>query len=73
MAEVSLIYEVIPLIDTFTEKFETMITNRSLHASLRHAARIALWLLNKYYERTDDCDVYRLSICMFSLSLFIRG
>jgi hypothetical protein len=66
MAEVALIYEVIPLIDKFTEKFESMIIDDSLHASLRHAAKIALQLLNKYYSYTDDCDVYRLSICTLS-------
>jgi hypothetical protein len=66
-AEVALIYKVIPLIDRFTEKFEEMIIDESLHASLRHAAKIALRVLNKYYSFTDDCDVYRLSICMFPL------
>ena len=61
----SLIFEVIPLIDKFMEKFETIITDSSLHASLRHAARMALQVLNKYYSFTDHCDVYRVSICMF--------
>jgi len=44
-----------------------------LHASLRHAAKIALNLLNKNCSYTDDCDVYRLSICTFILSLLTRG
>jgi hypothetical protein len=72
-AEVSLIYEVIPLIDKFTEKFEQIIMNASLDSSLQNAAKIALLLLNKYYLFTDDCDANHVSICMF-LSLFIvRG
>jgi hypothetical protein len=69
-AKVSLIYEVIPLIDKFTEKFEQIIMNASLHSSLWQAAKIALLLLNKYYSFTDDCNAHRVSICMF-LSLFI--
>ena len=61
----SLIFEVIPLIDKFTEKFKTIITDSSLHASLRHVVRMALQVLNKYYSFTDHCDVYWVSICMF--------
>ncbi len=72
-AEVALIYEVIPLIDKLTEKFEQMIIGASLHAEGRHAAKIALQVLNKYYSYTDQCDVYRLSICTFPHSLLIRG
>lgn len=67
----ALIHEVIPLIDKFTEKFEDMILDASLHASLRHAAKIGREILNKYYSYTDHCDVYRLSICTFPLSLLI--
>ncbi|KAH9010106.1 hypothetical protein EDB84DRAFT_1280083 [Lactarius hengduanensis] len=63
-AEVALIYEVIPLIDRFTEKFEQMIMNEALHASLRHAAKTSLQVLNKYYSYTDHCDIYRLSILL---------
>ncbi|KAH9009544.1 hypothetical protein EDB84DRAFT_1280411, partial [Lactarius hengduanensis] len=55
---------VIPLIDRFTEKFEQMIMNEALHASLRHAAKTGLQVLNKYYSYTDHCDVYRLSILL---------
>ena len=42
-----------------------IITDSLLYASLRHAARMALQVLNKYYLFTDHCDVYRVSICMF--------
>ncbi|KAH9018050.1 hypothetical protein EDB84DRAFT_1276346, partial [Lactarius hengduanensis] len=67
-AEVALIYEVIPLIDRFTEKFEQMIMNEALHASLRHAAKTGLQVLNKYYSYTDHCDVYS-SIYMYASPL----
>jgi hypothetical protein len=72
-AEVALIFEVIPLVDTFTEKFEEIITDPLLHTSLRHAAKIALKVLNKYYSYTDHCDVYRISICMSPISFLIHG
>lgn len=72
-AEVALIYEVIPLIDRFTEKFEEMIMDESLHASLRHAAKTGLQVLNKYYSYTDHCDVYRISICTLPISLLIAA
>ncbi|KAH8992136.1 hypothetical protein EDB86DRAFT_2806362, partial [Lactarius hatsudake] len=36
----------------------------SLHASLRHAAKIALQVLNRYYSYTDHCDVYQVSILL---------
>jgi hypothetical protein len=64
-AEVALIFEVIPLIDKFTEKFEALIMDGSLHSSIRHAAKIALQVLNKYYSLTDHCDAHRVSICTF--------
>jgi hypothetical protein len=67
-AEVALMYEVVPLIDKLTEKFEKMSVDELVHASLRHAAKIALEVLNKY-SYTYDCDAYQLSICTFLLSL----
>lgn len=69
----ALIYEVIPLIDRFTEVFENIITDTRAHPSLRHAAKIALELLNKYYSFTDDCEVYQVSICTFVSSLIAPG
>jgi hypothetical protein len=63
-AEVALIFEVIPLINTFTKKFENLITDTLIHASLRHAAKIALQVLNKYYSLTDHWNIYQISICL---------
>jgi hypothetical protein len=70
---VALIYEVIPLIDRFTEVFENSIMDTRAHPSLWHAAKIAWELLNKYYSFTDDCEVYQVSICMFVSSLITPG
>jgi hypothetical protein len=60
---VALIYQIIPLIDRFTELFEKMIVDKSLHLAMRHAAKIALAVLNKYYSYTDNCEVYRIAMC----------
>ncbi|KAH9003275.1 hypothetical protein EDB86DRAFT_2799037 [Lactarius hatsudake] len=64
MAEVSLVYQVILLIDKFMEKFEELIINQSLHASLRYAVKIALQVLNRYYSYTNHCDIYQVSILL---------
>ena len=61
-AEVSLIYQVIPFIDMFTELFTSTIVNPKLHSSIRHAAKLALVVLNKYYSYTDQSEVYRISL-----------
>jgi hypothetical protein len=66
-AEVALIYEVIPLIDKFTEEFKNIITDVDAHDSLCHAAKIALEVLNKYYSFTDHSNAFQVSICLFCL------
>jgi hypothetical protein len=69
-AKVGLIYEVIPLIDKFTEMFVNIIMNVKAHPSIWHTAKIALDVINKYYSFTNHCKVYWVSICMFVLSPF---
>lgn len=61
-AEVSLIYEVIPLIDTITTLLDKTINDPGKHASIRHAANTALAVLNKYYSFTDNTCVYRIAM-----------
>jgi hypothetical protein len=66
-AKVALIYEVIPLIDKFTEEFENIIMDVDAHDSLCHVAKIALEVLNKYYSFTNHCDAFQVSMCLFCL------
>jgi hypothetical protein len=53
-AEVTLVFEAIPLIDKFTTMFDEMIDNTSLHITICHAANMGLTVLNKYYSFTDE-------------------
>ena len=61
-AGVTLIHEVIPIIDKFDNLFTTMHLDASLHATVRYAAKAALQVLRKYYAKTDDCIYYRIAM-----------
>lgn len=70
--EVALIFEVIPLINRFTQLFGKIIDDESLHIAIRHAANTALTVLNRYYSPTDDTEMYRIAMSeFFPLSLFL--
>lgn len=61
-ARVTLIHEVIPIIDKFDDLFTTMHLDVSLHATVRYAAKAALRVLRKYYAKTDECIYYRIAM-----------
>jgi hypothetical protein len=61
-AEASLVYHIIPMIDKFNEILTTMIVNTELHLALRHAAKMASMMLDKYYTLTDESEVYRTAM-----------
>ena len=41
--------------------------DRKFEASIRMTVSIAKRTLNKYYDKTDDSEVYRIAMGMFSL------
>lgn len=53
-----LIHQVIQIIDQIHDKLMELVTNHSLHTAVRYATNSALLIFNKYYSKTDECDVY---------------
>ena len=56
-----LIHQVIQIIDQIHDNLMELVTNQSLHAAVRYAANTALLIFNKYYSKTDECDIYRIA------------
>jgi hypothetical protein len=57
-----LLHVVIPYIDSLTKKLERVINNASKPAIVRAAAARSLAVLNKYYAKTDQSIMYRMSM-----------
>lgn len=62
---VSLVFQVIPLIDKIHEVLEDTQDDKFKHTLVRHAAGCSIGLLNKYYELTDGSDIYRVAMRVF--------
>lgn len=65
-AEVPLIYKVIPMLEDMEHALENVRNDASLPDVIRVAAHAALLTIGKYYALTDDCEVYRIAMGMFS-------
>ncbi|MGH7239005.1 MAG: hypothetical protein ACREHG_02955 [Candidatus Saccharimonadales bacterium] len=63
-AEVPLVYQIIPIIDRFNEIFTNLMTDDTVPLIIRHAAKLASAMLDKYYSLTDACKVYCISMIM---------
>ncbi|KAJ6619855.1 hypothetical protein B0H10DRAFT_1792778 [Mycena sp. CBHHK59/15] len=63
-AEVPLIYEVIPMLESLEDQLANMRDNITLPNVIRIAAIAGLMVVGKYYALTDDTEVYRISIIM---------
>lgn len=68
---VPLIHQVIPLIDSITTHFDSVIDDSTLSLAVCHAALRGILLLNKYYARTDDATVYRIAMSMFLIVFYL--
>jgi hypothetical protein len=66
-SKVPLLHEVIPLIDTITRALEKAVTNCDLYPAVRASAAKGLFVLNKYYSKTDDSIMYRCAMSELSL------
>jgi hypothetical protein len=55
--------------DSLNYEYTEMCRDDSLPLYLRHAANRALGVLNKYYGRTDESDLYRLAIRRYLVPL----
>lgn len=63
------LYQIIPFIDKGTERLETAVANEALPRVVRAAAARGIRMLNKYYSKTDNSIMYRISMCKLSCSL----
>lgn len=68
-AEVPLIHEVIPMLETMEHHLQTVRddVDNQLSPVIRVAAVAALLVIGKYYALSDDNEVYRIAIgvCLF--------
>ncbi|KAF8584156.1 hypothetical protein K439DRAFT_1346748, partial [Ramaria rubella] len=62
-SNVPMLHKVILLIDNISHALNSLITNVDLHLSICHAAFRGRTVLNKYYSKTDQSELYRLSLC----------
>jgi hypothetical protein len=59
--------DVIVHYDALNYEYTEMCNDESLPLYLRHAANRAREVLNKYYQRTDESDLYRLALRAYFL------
>jgi len=55
---------VIPAMDVIDDRLDTDSKSPSLRSSIREAARLAKKTLNRYYEKTDYSNVYRIAMVL---------
>ena len=67
-----LVHQVISVIDKLTEVMDEIIANQDIHIAVRAGAIAGLAVLNKYYSKTDESIVYRLSIRKYVLVIRVR-
>ncbi|KAG1887418.1 uncharacterized protein F5891DRAFT_967254, partial [Suillus fuscotomentosus] len=58
---------VIPAMDLIDEKLTTYSCNRQYHSSIHSAVQLAKATLNRYYQLTDQSEVYRIAMGLFFL------
>ena len=56
-----LLHQVLPLIDVLERMLLAKANDSSLHTSVRVAAMHGVSVLRKYYSKTDDSILYRIS------------
>ena len=61
-ADYTLVHKVIPAMDTLTKYLDSTIKGVTSEPIIRVAAVRGLKILNKYYSRTDESEVYRISM-----------
>jgi hypothetical protein len=62
--------DVIVHYDILNSEYSDMCLDESLPLYLRHAANRARVVLNKYYAKTDESDLYRLAMRMYFSSFY---
>jgi len=62
MGNVLLLHQVVPILDYLRVHLEETSENTSLHPAVRHAAMNGIAILDKYYSKTDESDMYRTAM-----------
>ena len=62
----ALVHNVIPAMDILTEHLDVFKDNANLKPIIRVAAARGLEIMNKYYSRTDESTIYRISMSKHS-------
>lgn len=57
----------IPIMDSLNDGLELALKNESYPLSIRHGAARALFILNKYYTKTDAAHVARFAMSKSSI------
>ncbi|TFY54825.1 hypothetical protein EVG20_g9550 [Dentipellis fragilis] len=75
-AKISLLHEVIPVIDLLTSFLDDATSDNSLLPVVQSAAARGMAVFNKYYAKTNDSIMYRLSMILhpkYKLDYFSRN
>jgi hypothetical protein len=61
------------MIDKLTEKMEAIINTVQTPLAIRHGVQNAIKVLDKYYSKTDESEIYcvAMSKCLFT-SLYLQ-
>ena len=59
---------VIPAMDHIDEKLTNQSRDRAIEPSIHVALTIAKKTLNRYYDKTDDSEVYRIAMSKFDIN-----
>lgn len=63
---------VIPVMDAIDSRLSDDTLNAAYSLSVRTAASLAKDTLNRYYNKTDKTEIYRIAMGMYSSSLYLR-
>ena len=64
MANVPLIHQVIAIIDYLCGHLEKAVDDREMHSVICHVAQNGVSVLDKYYARMDESDMYWMAMSM---------
>ncbi len=64
-SNVVLVHQVIPMIDHLNTELESIVDDARKPKAIRHGAKNALRVLDKYYACTDESEIYRVAMSEF--------
>jgi hypothetical protein len=61
-SNIPLIHEVIPLIDMVQNMVDNIREDKKIHPVVRSAVQCASKVVDKYYSKTDEAEIYRVAM-----------